>query len=71
MPESQRCLPNSWWNSAHIESPGSSESVSGSVIENTPTETSVHLHRQISPQEQQLDGVRPVIAEHLVAERVK
>ena len=67
MPESQSCLAHIRWDSAHIESPGSSQPVSGSVIEDTPTETSVHLHRQISPVEQQLDGVRPVVTEELVA----
>ena len=67
MPQSQSCLANSWRDSANIESPWGSQSVSGSVIEDTPTETSVHLHRQISPEEQQLDGVRPVVTEELVA----
>ena len=71
MPQSQSCLAHIGRHSAHIESPGSSEPVSGSVIENTPAETSVHLHRQISPEEQQLDGVRSVVAEELVAGRVK
>ena len=71
MPESQSCLAHIWWDSAHIESPGSSESVSGSVIEDTPAETTVHLHGQVPAQQQQLDGVGPVVAQQLVAEWVK
>ena len=67
MPQSQSCLANIWRDSANIESPRGSQSVSGSVIENTPAEASVHLHRQIPPEEQQLDGVRTVVIEELVA----
>ena len=66
MPESQGCLPDICRDSADIQSSGHSKSVSGSVIENTPAEASVHLHRQIPPEEQQLDGVRTVVIEELV-----
>ena len=71
MPLFQSCLANIGWNSANIESPWCSESVSGSVIEDTPAETSVNLHGEVSPEEQELDGVRPVVIEKLVAGLIK
>ena len=63
MPLSQSRLANIGRDSANIESPWCSQSVSGSVIEDTPAETSVNLHGQVPPEEQELDGVRPVVIE--------
>ena len=66
MPLFQSCLANIGWNSSNIESPWCSESVSGSVIEDTPAETSVNLHGEVPAVQQQTDCVRPVVTEQLV-----
>ena len=66
MPESQGCLPDICRDSADIQSSGHSQSVSGSVIEDTPAETSVNLHGEVPAVQQQTDCVRPVVTEQLV-----
>ena len=67
MPETQGSLSNVWRDSSDIEAPGHSQPVLGSVVENTPTETSVDLHGEVPPVKQQSDGVRPVVTQQLVA----
>ena len=67
MPETQGSLSNVRRDSSDIEAPGHSQPVLGSVVENTPTETSVDLHGEVPPVKQQADGVRSVVTQQLVA----
>ena len=66
MPHSERRLSDLGGDTSDIQRPGHSQPVTGSVIEDTPAETSVNLHGEVPAVEQQTDCVRPVVTEQLV-----